>query len=406
MEYAAGQTLKEIIAAESPMAPARAVSIGADIAAGLAAAHDEGIIHRDVKPANVLIDAGKVKVADFGIARAADAPGDLTMPGTVIGTSTYLSPEQARGEVIDPRSDLYSLGMVLYEMLTGHAPFRGDSAITIAYQQQHEIPPAPSAANPAVPPQLDAVVARAMSFDRADRQRSAGQLRSELLSVGQQRVESEPTVAFPATATSVMPGVGAPARAPADAHMALPPTSVGGVARPGRAPGSGPVVPKRVYRRRRLVALGVLAAVLLGAVVAVVALTSGGKATVVVPRVVGRQLADAMAALSGAGLKTAVTERSQAGPVGQVVDQAPPGGARVSRNSTVTLVVPLTTTTTVAPPTSTAPRSLTPTTRAISTTVAPTTTTISPVAPTTQPSTSVVATTKPPPTTTTAPTAP
>ena len=184
MEYVAGQTLRDIIRAEAPMAPTQAIDIAADIAAGLAAAHGEGIIHRDVKPANVLIAAGVAKVADFGIARAADGRGDLTSPGAVIGTATYLSPEQAQGLAVDQRSDLYSLGMVLYEMLTGRAPFRADSAGSVAYKQQRETPPPPSTDNPAVPPQLDAVVGRAMSFDPADRQGSAEELRGELLAVG------------------------------------------------------------------------------------------------------------------------------------------------------------------------------------------------------------------------------
>ena len=221
MEYVAGPALSEVIAADGSMAPSRAVGLAADVAAALAAAHGEGIIHRDIKPANVLIDAGRAKVADFGIAQVAGAADRLTMPGAVVGTATYLSPEQALGHAVDHRSDIYSLGMVLYEMLAGHAPFAGDNPVTVAYKQQHEVPPPPSAANQAVSPQLDALVARTMSLDPDARPQTADELRAALLTVADApsvgAAAANPTVAFPVEATAMFapPAAGAAVAAPA-----------------------------------------------------------------------------------------------------------------------------------------------------------------------------------------------
>ncbi|MGH9057739.1 MAG: protein kinase domain-containing protein, partial [Acidimicrobiales bacterium] len=147
MEYVNGHTLSSLLR-EGPLDPARAASIGADVAAALDFAHKRGVIHRDVKPGNVLIDesglliheTGQVKVADFGIARAIGASEDLTQTGSVMGTATYFSPEQAQGHAVDPRSDVYSLGVVLYEMVAGRAPFTGDSPVSIAYKHVKELP--------------------------------------------------------------------------------------------------------------------------------------------------------------------------------------------------------------------------------------------------------------------------
>jgi serine/threonine protein kinase len=208
MEYVDGQTLRDIIREEGQMAPAEAVDIAAEIAAALAAAHEQGLVHRDVKPPNVLITKadGTVKVADFGIARATNTLDALTMPGQVVGTATYLSPEQAQGHAVDHRSDLYSLGMVLYEMVAGRPPFEAETPVAIAYKQVTETPPPPSTFNSRVPPKLDALVAKAMAKDPAARQQSADQMRAELLALR----AAPPAPAPPdPDATQALPGMAA-----------------------------------------------------------------------------------------------------------------------------------------------------------------------------------------------------
>src|SRR4051812_10096959 len=158
MEYIDGKPLSNLIRTEGPLLADRAASIGAAVAAGLAFAHRNGVIHRDVKSGNVLIDsAGHVKVADFGIARAANTQENLTQTGAVMGTATYFSPEQAQGLPVDPRSDVYSLGVVLYEMVTGQPPFSGDNPVTVAYKHVREEPPPPRQLNPQVPAAFEAI---------------------------------------------------------------------------------------------------------------------------------------------------------------------------------------------------------------------------------------------------------
>ena len=141
MEYVDGETLSSIIGNRAPLAPAQAASVAADIAKALNYAHRHGVVHRDVKPGNVLITAdGQVKVTDFGIARAIGADEQVTQTGLVMGTATYFSPEQAQGFGVDGRSDVYSLGVVLYEMATGQPPFSGETPVAIAYQHVRERP--------------------------------------------------------------------------------------------------------------------------------------------------------------------------------------------------------------------------------------------------------------------------
>jgi eukaryotic-like serine/threonine-protein kinase len=183
MEYVAGQSLAELLADQGRLAPRRAAELGVEVCAALAAAHAQGLVHRDVKPANVLVGAeGRVKVADFGIVKAA-ATVTLTGNGTVLGTAAYLSPEQAQGGPVDARSDLYSLGCVLYELVTGAPPFGSgaDSApVAVATRHLHQPPEPPSAHNPQVDASLDAVVLTALAKDPARRYQRASELQAAL----------------------------------------------------------------------------------------------------------------------------------------------------------------------------------------------------------------------------------
>jgi serine/threonine-protein kinase len=183
MEYVEGRTLRDIVKTEGPMSEKRAMEVMADVCAALDFSHRHGIVHRDVKPANVMITKnGAVKVMDFGIARAIhDGQAAMTQTAAVIGTAQYLSPEQARGENVDARSDVYAAGCVLYELVTGEPPFTGDSPVAVAYQHVREDPRAPSTVNPAVSPELDAIVLKALAKGPANRYQSAAEMRSDMV---------------------------------------------------------------------------------------------------------------------------------------------------------------------------------------------------------------------------------
>ncbi|MDA3629057.1 Stk1 family PASTA domain-containing Ser/Thr kinase [Saccharopolyspora sp. WRP15-2] len=185
MEYVDGRTLRDIVKTEGPLTPRRAMEVMADASAALDFSHRHGIIHRDVKPANIMITgSGAVKVMDFGIARAlADGQAAVTQTAAVIGTAQYLSPEQARGEAVDARSDVYATGCVVFELVTGEPPFTGDSPVAVAYQHVREEPRKPSDLNPAVPASLDAVVLKALSKNPANRYQSAAEMRADLVRV-------------------------------------------------------------------------------------------------------------------------------------------------------------------------------------------------------------------------------
>jgi serine/threonine-protein kinase len=181
MEHVDGRLLKDI-AAEGPLEPAEAVRIVDGILVALEYSHRAGVVHRDIKPGNVMVtSAGQVKVMDFGIARAiSDSAATIAQTSAILGTAQYFSPEQARGEAVDARTDLYSTGVVLYELLTGRPPFQGDTAVATAYQHVSEAPTAPNVINPAISPALNAVVMRSLAKDRTERYQSAADFRSDL----------------------------------------------------------------------------------------------------------------------------------------------------------------------------------------------------------------------------------
>src|SRR5579875_2060736 len=181
MEYVNGEPLSSIIRGQAPLPAARAAGIASDIAKALSYAHRHGVVHRDVKPGNVLITRdGQVKVTDFGIARAIGSDDNVTQTGLVLGTATYFSPEQAQGLGVDGRSDVYALGVVLYEMVTGRPPFSADTPVAIAYKHVSEAAVPPSELEPRVPLPLEAIIMRAIAKQPSDRYATAEDLHSDL----------------------------------------------------------------------------------------------------------------------------------------------------------------------------------------------------------------------------------
>jgi len=179
-EYVDGMNLKELVAQEGPLAPDEAIELALQIARGLAFAHEQGLVHRDVKPQNVLLDAdGRAKVTDFGIAHAVDVDG-MTITGTIMGTSNYIAPEQARGQPVDEQTDVYSLGCVVYELLAGDVPFDGDNFVAVAMRHVNDPVPSVREVRPDVPPRLDLAIQQAMAKDRGDRFDSMADFAAEL----------------------------------------------------------------------------------------------------------------------------------------------------------------------------------------------------------------------------------
>jgi serine/threonine-protein kinase len=335
MEYVEGETLRDVLRREGYLTPERAMSLAADICGALDFSHRNGIVHRDVKPGNVMITPqGSVKVMDFGIARAvSDSAATMTSTAAVIGTAQYLSPEQARGEGVDARSDVYSLGCLLYELCTGAPPFTGDSPVSVAYQHVREDPRLPSSINPRVPPELDAILLKAMSKNPANRYQSAADMRNDLLrALAGQRVEATPVMGD-VEKTTILGAVPA---------------------------GYGHAQPDRwddedddqeaTRRKRRIIAIVAVVALLLIAGVIALAMTLGGGsktppptvAKVPVPTVAHLDQATAVQALTTAGLKAGtITQQSTdtAADVGKVLDSSPTAGSMVDKGSTVDLTV-------------------------------------------------------------------
>ncbi|MGW4295236.1 Stk1 family PASTA domain-containing Ser/Thr kinase [Micromonospora chersina] len=334
MEFVNGRTLKEVLGAEGRLQPRRALEICADMCAALEFSHRHGIIHRDIKPGNVMLtQTGQVKVMDFGIARAlASGATTMTQTSAVIGTAQYLSPEQARGEAVDARSDVYAAGCVLFELLCGHPPFVGDSPVSVAYQHVREQPPTPSTINPDVNPAVDAIVLKALSKNPLNRYQSAGEMRADLLRAAAGR---------PVLATPVMPAEETMPMAPAAAGGGYQQTQVMGPQTRQQAPARVGDARKRkssAWVIATFAALGVLAVI---ALATALWLNQTGAEKVSVPRLQGQTQADAQAALTQAGLRFTAGEPVQNATCqkGTVVGQNPGPGLRVEKNSAVTVQV-------------------------------------------------------------------
>jgi serine/threonine-protein kinase len=328
MEYVDGITLRDIVKDDGPMPIRRAIEVIADSCQALNFSHQHGIIHRDVKPANIMISkTGAVKVMDFGIARAvSDAGVSVTQTAAVIGTAQYLSPEQARGETVDARSDVYSLGCVLYELLTGEPPFVGDSPVAVAYQHVREDPVAPSKHNPEIPPGLDSVVLKALSKNPDNRYQNAAEMRTDLMRVYQGEQPEAPKVLTDAERSSML-------STPSNAK-----------AYPASGPQTNPLPshyaePRRNPLSRWLVGLAALV-VLTVVVTFAIILGNGPSRDVQVPDVTGKSQADAVAALQNLGFKTKIQKNtsSKLAPE-RVIDTDPAKGSTVTAGSEVTLNV-------------------------------------------------------------------
>jgi len=339
MEYLEGRSLKQLVLDEGPLEPDRAIDITEQILRAARFAHQRGIIHRDLKPHNVIVDdEGRAKVTDFGIARA--GASDMTETGSIMGTAQYLSPEQAQGHAVGATSDLYAIGIVLYELLAGRVPFDGDSAVTIALKQVSEAPVPPSAYNPSVPPELDAIVLRALEKDPAARFADADEFIAALEQTRQHlaaQPQGQSTAVFGALPAAAYPGTAATELAAASQ------TSPDPVADAELAAGAYPEEPlgeegeeDRRRRRNRWIAAGLIALLLAGGALAFF-LTRPTKVTV--PDVVGTQASAGAASLKNAGFQVDLQRVVSPEQVDKVLRQDPQAGTKADKGSTVTLVV-------------------------------------------------------------------
>jgi eukaryotic-like serine/threonine-protein kinase len=326
MELLDGQTLKEIVGAEAPLPQERVIELGLQILQAAGFAHSHGVIHRDFKPHNVIVDAaGHAKVTDFGIARA--GASEMTETGSIMGTAQYLSPEQAQGHAVTATSDIYSIGVMLYEMLAGRLPFEGDSAVAVALKHLSEAPAPISQWRPDVHPALEAVVMAALAKDPAQRWQSAEDLAAGL-EAARTQIEAGPNGGQDTAGFAAIPVPAADATAPT-------------VPAETTAPAVAPVYEPRRKPRRPWWWWAIGALVL--ALVAVLGylILSGLLATEKqdVPRVTGKQLVEARAILERAGFDVQTERVQSAQPFDQVIDQDPNGGEEADDGSTVTLEV-------------------------------------------------------------------
>ena len=329
MEYVAGRSLRDLLRREGVL-PQRAAEIASDAALGLDYAHERGLVHRDIKPANIMLsEEGQVKVTDFGIARAAGAD-TVTQTAAVFGTAAYISPEQAQGEDVDRRTDVYSLGVVLYEMLTGRQPFTADSAVALAYKHVSEPPVPPTQINDEISPALESVVLRAMAKNPDNRYQTAREFHDDLQREMQGQAVSAPPVMAYATTQAIRSGAAEPTMVATGARQYVDEEEYTPEGHPGRR--------RFGYVMLALLLLAVVAA-------AVFALTrlfaTEDVRQVIVPDVEGMQVERAQRELREAGLDSAIVDRVQDPQVGEgrVISSDPPAEVTVAEDSIVELVI-------------------------------------------------------------------
>ncbi|MHB1502607.1 MAG: Stk1 family PASTA domain-containing Ser/Thr kinase [Acidimicrobiales bacterium] len=348
MEFIDGRPLSSILRTAGPLHPDRAADIAADVAGALAYAHRHGVIHRDVKPGNVLItDEGQVKVTDFGIARAINTEESLTQTGAVMGTATYFSPEQAEGMGVDSRSDIYSLGVVLYEMVTGRPPFLGDTPVAVASKHVREHPPAPREINPSVPLDLEAIILKCMAKSPDYRYATGEDLRVDLLRFREGRSVAATALQTTAigAALEATQAIGAITRTQALPQVpgaGGPPGALG-----SRPAGEGQLPPGEDDHSRTGIYVTILL-VLLAALAVVVAFLgnslgwwhfSSSNTSFSMPSVTGMPASQAVSTLHADGLVVHTQKVSSSKTVGTVVRTSPGASAKVHKGQIVTLYV-------------------------------------------------------------------
>jgi eukaryotic-like serine/threonine-protein kinase len=327
MEYVDGVTLRDIVHMDGPLPPRRAIEIIADACQALNFSHQNGIIHRDVKPANIMISTtNAVKVMDFGIARAiADSGNSVTQTAAVIGTAQYLSPEQARGDSVDARSDVYSLGCVLYEILTGEPPFTGDSAVSVAYQHVREDPIPPSKRHEGISADLDAVVLKALAKNPENRYQTAAEMRADLVRVHNGEPPEAPKVLTDAERSSMLSSAASNLAGPRTDP--LPRQPLDDIDRDRSSVG------------RWVVVVAVLAVLTIAVVIAFQTF-GGGTRDIQVPDMRGQVSADAIAALQNRGFKTRTLQKPDSTiPPDHVISTDPGANASVAAGDVITINV-------------------------------------------------------------------
>jgi eukaryotic-like serine/threonine-protein kinase len=333
MEFLDGRTLKELVVSRGAAPVNVAIEYARQILSALRFAHRHGIVHRDIKPHNVMVDGeGRVKVTDFGIARAGTS--QMTETGSIVGTAQYLSPEQAKGAEVDPRSDLYSLGIVLYELLTGETPFDGETPVEIAMKHLSNTPQPPSKLRPDIPPELDMVVLRALAKNPDDRYQSADQMEADLERVARGASVAAATVD---TATQVL-------RPPAAAVAATSATAATMIAAPPAAAAEAvPLTEEEEEEHKRplwpwLAAAGFVIAALVAGFLVWHQLSA--KPQVAVNQYVGKTQQSAEQQITAAGLHAQVNKGPNANvPQGKVFKQDPTAGTKVDKGGTVQIWV-------------------------------------------------------------------